>query len=106
MSAAKKRGFLVHIPADVSKEITREPFTGSAPAYESLRAAVGGLIQPVKLKYEGRSRSGYVNEEGLLQGLPFNRRATVMWREWSPVATAGQILVGPAVIVFWEKVPA
>lgn len=98
---AKKRGFLVHIPADVSQPIRREEFKGKAPEYAALRKAVGGLIQPLKLKYEGRARDGYVNEEGLLHRLPLNPRASRMWAECYAFATP---LVGNAVLIYWEKV--
>ena len=104
---AKKRGYLVTIPADSRQEITRTEFAGKAPAYETLRNAVGGLIQPVKLVYEGRARDSYVNEEGLLRGMAYNARATAMWHAWGEKGgynTRGQILVGTAVLILWEKV--
>lgn len=110
MSAAKvkKRGWLVFIPADPTKEIYREGFSEKAAPYDRLRKAVGGLIQPVKLQYEGRARDGYVNEEGIVLGMRFNRRASSMFGEyWNKRAPAGyeiQVLYGDAVLVFWEKI--
>ena len=103
---AKKRGFLVLIPADVSAPEVRTEFKGKAPEYADLRKAVGGLIQPVSLYYQGRTRSAYVNEEGLLHGMRPNPRASRMWREWGQRTGHGgtDTLVGPAVIVLWEKV--
>lgn len=96
---AKKCGFLVYVPADVSKPIRREPFKGKAPEYQTLRDAVGGLIQPIKAKYEGRARNAYVNEEGIIRGLPINRRFTRMAHEFYGSDT--QDFFGDAVIILW-----
>jgi hypothetical protein len=81
---------VIIIKADGSIEHT---VSAKAPDYKVLRAAVGGLIETVPYltsitvdengqnKTYSRGRA-YINEEGLLIGLPFNHRATSMWREW------------------------
>lgn len=59
--------------------------------------AVGGLIEPVRLlnhTYE-EIACMYVNEEGLLIGLPFNERATKL----SFLFQSDNLLVGDAVII-------
>lgn len=55
--------------------------------FAACQAAVGGLVQPVRLS-DGSLL--LVNEEGLPLGLPFNPAATMI---------AGEELVGPAVVV-------
>jgi len=108
MSTPKKQGYLVVIQPDGTE--TRTPFKGREPAYEDLRAAVGGLIASVVLKCEdGRRRNGFVHDEGLLIGLPVNPRASAMYKAAHPGMTAFAgpgwgTLVGPCVIIWWEKV--
>lgn len=102
----KKRGYLVYIPCNTTQPIFREEFKGKAPAYEKLRDAVGGLIQPIKVIYEGKTVNGYANEEGICLGLRVNTRASDMfaayWRKRSPRSV--QYLQGNVVLVIWEKV--
>ena len=50
----------------------------SSPPLEMLQNAVDGYIEHVKVRFNGRVRDAYVNEEGLINGLPFNMAATVM----------------------------
>lgn len=57
---------------------------GSLPAQEfpkghelkDLQTAVGGSIERVRIRFEGKVRDAYVNEDGIAQGLPPNRAAT------------------------------
>ena len=64
------------------------------PELETLQAMVGGYIEGVTPPH-GRW-TAYVDEEGLLKGLPLNRRATVMARQ---LGAGDVILVGPAVFL-------
>jgi len=67
------------------------PNTGLA----SLQEAVGGLIEAVRL---GRDAIMYINEEGLLLGLPHNHVATILYRQFYP-SILRQEIVGDVVIV-------
>jgi len=54
------------------------------PDYKQIREAVDGFIQivPHLNKMENYKRGeAYVNEEGLIRGLPFNQKATEIWLE-------------------------
>lgn len=67
------------------------PNTGLA----CLQEAVGGLIEAVRL---GNDAIMYVNEEGLLHGLPRNGVATEMYHQFYP-AILRQEIVGDVIIV-------
>jgi len=64
---------------------------------DDYQSAVGGLIDAVDLESIGATL--FVNDEGLVIGLPFNARATFLW--WLHVSAAMNkaMLVGDAVIV-------
>lgn len=97
--------YLLIVAADGSE--TRTPFTGKGPTYQQLRDAVGNIIQPVSVFWQGKTRQAYVDEEGLLRGLPINERATEAWRKWGERtrhAVGDMFLVGKCVIVMREKV--
>ena len=49
------------------------------------QSLVGGYIEPVKIFYKGKERIMWVNEEGLLQHLPHNLKASTL---------ADQVIVG------------
>lgn len=51
---------------------------GPKASLSELQAAVGGLIEAVRVRFQGKVYTGYVNEEGLLHDLPINRVATAM----------------------------
>lgn len=70
------------LPADSSKQLPQ------------LQKAVGGYIEGIKVRYEGRVRRAYANEEGLLEGLPINRVASLISSEFGH-----QGIVGPIAIV-------
>ena len=67
------------------------PNTGLA----CLQEAVGGLIEAVRL---GNDAIMYVNEEGLLHGLPRNDVATSLYHQFYP-AILRQEIVGDVIIV-------
>lgn len=70
------------------------------PASESeilpfLQSAVGGWIEHVNVVIHGRPFSMWVNEEGLLTGLPYNGAATWLYEQsWD----AEGLIVGPVII--------
>lgn len=67
------------------QEVT--PANGKAFTLEELQGFVGGYIEPVRL---GPGKTMLVNEEGLIQELPYNSKASQL---------AGQVIVGNAVVV-------
>jgi hypothetical protein len=72
---------------------TRETYTGDEPELEQLQRIVGGLIELVRVRHDGRDCDAFINEEGKLRGLPINEPATELW--------AGRhydVLVGPIAI--------
>ena len=76
------------IPADPAlPRRTIEPANGKRLTLEEAQAVVGGYIEPV---YLPGKRVLYVNEEGLLHGLPLNERASIV---------GGRVLVGDALLV-------
>ena len=68
------------IPADDSLPITTA--TG-APGLADYQKAVGGYIETVPDidAYEGRPAVLFCNEEGRINGLPLNARATKVWKD-------------------------
>lgn len=80
------------IPADNTAPL-------SAATFDSLKdylRAVGGWFEAVDIPDLGVTM--YVNEEGLIRDLPFNRRATFLWRFHVPHATDAR-LVGDVAVV-------
>jgi len=68
---------------------------------EELQELVGGYIERQSCRFEGRARALVINEEGELDGLPRNEKATACFREYwqrKGVATADWI-VGDAVVL-------
>ncbi|WZH35587.1 MAG: DUF3846 domain-containing protein [Microbacterium enclense] len=63
---------------------------------EDFQRAVGGWIEAVDIPDLGVTM--YVNEEGLIRDLPFNRRATFLWRFHVPQASDAR-LVGDVAVV-------
>lgn len=61
-----------------------------AKEIEQLQSIVGGWIQLIHVPYEGKVRTAFVNEEGKMHGLPYNARATEMYRR--------DVLVGSLII--------
>jgi hypothetical protein len=85
------RGVL--IPAADSHDLTAYDVVG----LEDYQRAVGGWIEAVDLPAFGGTL--FVNEEGLLRGLPFNRRATFLWWLHVPRARNQARLVGDGLLV-------
>ena len=74
-----------------------EPLVGAEFAkLEDYQRVVGGWIEAVDIP--DLNATIYVNEEGLLRGLPFNRRATFLWWFHVPASRGRARLVGNAVL--------
>ena len=72
----------------------RTELAGSAP-YADLQLLVGGYVERVQVRYEGRIRDCYVDEEGALpKNLPINPHVMALLSErW-----VGANIYGPGVI--------
>jgi hypothetical protein len=86
------------VPADETEPVYRTVIDGTLESYQGL---VGGLIEAIggQTDYRGHPWHGYVNEEGKLQDLPVNPRATLFMCQLSSIFpwdyVSGQlILVG------------
>ncbi|MDQ1175012.1 hypothetical protein QE430_003319 [Microbacterium testaceum] len=64
---------------------------------EDYQKAVGGWIEALDILSFGCTM--YLNEEGLIRGLPYNRRATYLWWYHVPHARGQARLAGDAVLV-------
>lgn len=74
-------GRVIIIKPDGTREEMRHEGKG-LPELEVLQKIVGGWIEmlPGGVTFEGRVRKAFVNEEGLLRGMPANPAATGMCR--------------------------
>lgn len=63
--------------------------------YDDINKAVGGWIESV---FMGGQATAFVNEEGKLLDLPFNRKATTLWSEMNPVILLNDFIVGNMVV--------
>lgn len=81
------------IPADISQPIRFEDLTaGLGPMQE----AVGGDIQMVGLR--AASLNMYINENGKMEGLPANHRATIL-SHWAEAIRHDDVIAGDVVLV-------
>lgn len=85
-------------PDDTQTELRWEK--SGPPDLATLQAAVGGYIERVKVKFNGMTRDAYVNEDGLSEGLAYNRFGTKLTRG---TIFEGVTLVGPVVV--WVPTP-
>lgn len=81
------------IPADNTQPIRFEDITSSL---EALQGAVGGDVQVVGLREY--SMNMYLNENGKLEGLPTNLRATVLCT-WAESLRSDDYINGDAVVL-------
>jgi hypothetical protein len=89
-------GRLISIsPTGIVVEIHTKPKKGeSSLPYEECRQMVGGFLERVQVRFEGRVRDAYVDEDGISKGLMKNVFATVKLTElWK-----GNTLYGPCVV--------
>ncbi|WP_431795250.1 DUF3846 domain-containing protein [Microbacterium enclense] len=80
------------IPADNTAPLT----AATLDSLEDYQRAVGGWFEAVDIPDLGVTM--YVNEEGLIRDLAFNRRATFLWRFQVPQARDAR-LVGDVAVV-------
>lgn len=80
------------IPADNTAPLR----ASTLDSLEDYQRVVGGWIEAVDIPDLGVTM--YVNEEGLIRDLPFNRRATFLWRFHVPQARDAR-LVGDVAVV-------
>lgn len=80
-------------------EIIRQPID-KTPSLGTLQNAVGGYIQMLPLfeTFEGEDCVAFCNEEGKLEGLPYNEAATKFWTLAADIVL-DDFLVGDIVIV-------
>lgn len=57
----------------------RIPFEGFEPDLKDLQRLVGGHIEHVQVWHDGRELSAFINEEGKLNGMADNPRATTIY---------------------------
>jgi hypothetical protein len=85
------------------------------PSLEFLQKAVGGHIEAIpgfaRIKYGGETRAcaAFCNEEGKLEGLSPNYRATALWHAVLPApgllgrdSKLLDILCGPVIVLFGD----
>lgn len=83
---------MVFIPVDTDEEVeVRE-----ADDAEALQAAVGGWLEAIDVPSLGVRI--YINEEGRVRHLPFNSRASFLWRYYVP-RDRPAMLVGDVIVV-------
>lgn len=80
------------IPADNNAPLG----TATLDSLEDYQRAVGGWIEAVDIPDLGVTM--YVNEEGLIRDLPYNRRATFLWRFHVPQARDARLMGDVAVV--------
>lgn len=68
---------LIHWMPVEGPEVTED--ASEQPEYERLREYVGGWIEYVSVLYKGKRTTMVVNEEGRLNDLPINERATEIY---------------------------
>lgn len=52
--------------------VTEIPVTSKTPGFEQLHAALGGYLERIRVRWEGKIRDAYVDEDGIMKGLPIN----------------------------------
>jgi hypothetical protein len=93
------KGSVIIIPADASQPLT-QMLAEKQPTLQELHAIVGGYIEVVPHwdDHNGEPCVVYCNEEGKLNELPINDRATLMW--WNVLGQrVNDVLVGNVVLL-------
>lgn len=83
---------------DVDGTLTKEVVTGKGPDLATLQRLVGGYIERIKVRWNGRLRDGYVDEDGISK---FPHRINKEACRLAAGAHGGEVkwrLVGPIVI--------
>ena len=85
--------YIVHPGAE---EISVETYPESGcPKLAKLQKEVGGYVERIRLRFEGRLRDAYVDEDGIMKGLRLNTRATNMTMH---TGNSFHVIYGPMVI--------
>jgi hypothetical protein len=95
------RGEIHSIEPDGTVTVTG--VSGSGPAIlQKLQDRVGGWIEtiPFFTEFEGRRAVAFCSEEGKLNGLPLNRKATELWLEQFKT---DDVLVGTVAVVTGDE---
>jgi len=73
----------------------------ATPSLEGLREAVGGPIEAVPYwhSFNGARCVAFCNEEGKLNKLPLNVKATALWLNYVPHMLGHDVLVGDVIIL-------
>ena len=89
VTVIKTDGTISHVEQDTTPEL------------KQLQDGVAGSIEviPDFKYYEGENCVAFCNEEGKLEGLPFNGHATREWLQQSPVYLGRDVLCGDIIIV-------
>jgi hypothetical protein len=107
------RGVLTIIPVGDGAVSSKE--LAAPPALAALQRGVGGGTievvpyftrydaEPGYGPYKGEPCVAFCNEEGKLNGLPINFRATALWHAQEPRFIGRDVLVGPIVIVTGDR---
>lgn len=66
------------------------------PNWETLKRLVGGYIERIRVRYDGKVRDAYVNEDGLSERLEVNYHAMHILAP--PFSASHNTIVGPVVI--------
>ena len=84
--------------------ITEQTYDRKATLKE-LQKMVGGLIERVPYfeEYNGLPCVVWVNENGKLDGNPFNQKATTLWHDQFPAAIGNDFLVGTVIIMQGDR---
>lgn len=82
-----------------------EKILENAPSLEDLQKGVEGYIETVPgfTQYEKKLCVAFCNEEGKLQGLKVNEKATFLWWEQYPGIKPFDALVGNVVVITGSK---
>lgn len=82
------------IKIDVDGTVTRHE--AKKAEYEQITSLLGGYMERIKVRWEGKVRDCYLDEEGLIKQLPFNPHVKPLAEAY--YKTPCQDFAGPAVI--------
>lgn len=91
----------IHLKADGTKaEVI--PKNNTDFSLKELQAFVGGTIDIRNISYKGHAWYMVVNDNGLLEKLPPNEKATELWtrsRPHQPATIVGDVLISPRTFI-------
>lgn len=86
---------VIVIPVDLNQPIRQQQL--NKRDLDAYREIVGGNLELVTLVWPPAGI--YINEDGKLEGLPVNRRATALWWAHNSASRGRDAIVGPAFVV-------